>query len=51
MAVSVHLLNFYQALFEWSCNAVNAMASALNMFYIWRGFILLNKKVVPSNLG
>ncbi|KAF8232839.1 hypothetical protein L208DRAFT_1423035 [Tricholoma matsutake] len=46
-AVSVHLLDFYQALFKWSCDAVNAMASALNTFYIQRGFILLNKK----NLG
>lgn len=45
MAVSIHLLDFYQALFERSCDAVNAMASALNSFYNRRGFILLNQNV------
>ena len=48
MAVSVHLLDFYHALFERSCDAVNAMASVLNTFYMRRGFILLNKKVCSS---
>ena len=48
MAVSVHFLDFYHALFERSCDAVNAMASALNTFYVRRGFILLNKKVCNS---
>lgn len=45
MAVSIHLLDFYHALFERSCDAVNAMASALNTFYTRRGFILFNNKV------
>ncbi|KIK13147.1 hypothetical protein PISMIDRAFT_85279, partial [Pisolithus microcarpus 441] len=38
MAVSVELLAFYQSLFERSCDAVNALASALNSHYIHRGF-------------
>ncbi|KAG6914320.1 hypothetical protein DXG01_001098 [Tephrocybe rancida] len=33
MAISIHLLDFYRALFERSCDAVNAMAGALNTFY------------------
>lgn len=45
VAISIHLLDFYHALFEKSCDAVNAMASALNTFYTRRGFILLNSKV------
>ncbi|KAF8219110.1 hypothetical protein L208DRAFT_1383114 [Tricholoma matsutake] len=45
--VSVHLLNFYQALFERSCDAVNMMATALNTFYTCWGFILLNNKRQP----
>ncbi|KNZ77098.1 hypothetical protein J132_06976, partial [Termitomyces sp. J132] len=44
MAISIHLLDFYCALFEKSCNAVNAMASALNLFYARRGFVVLNKQ-------
>ncbi|KAI6025272.1 hypothetical protein BKA83DRAFT_4492027 [Pisolithus microcarpus] len=38
MAVSVELLSFYRSLFERSCDAVNALASALNSHYIHRGF-------------
>ncbi|KAI6000025.1 hypothetical protein EDD15DRAFT_2362591 [Pisolithus albus] len=34
MAVSVELLGFYRALFERSCDAVNALASALHTQYI-----------------
>jgi len=45
MAVSISLLDFYNALFERSCDAVNAMASALHSHYTRRGFILLNTKV------
>jgi CxC1 like cysteine cluster associated with KDZ transposases len=45
MAVSIDLLNFYHALFERSCEAINALAAALNTFYNRRGFILLNRKV------
>ncbi|KAG6852745.1 hypothetical protein C0991_009388 [Blastosporella zonata] len=44
MAVSVHLLDFYSALFERSCDAVNALAGALNTFYKRRGFVLVDKK-------
>ncbi|KAG6827850.1 hypothetical protein H0H92_010266 [Tricholoma furcatifolium] len=35
MAVALHVLDFYRALFEKSCDAVHAMASALNAFYGW----------------
>lgn len=45
MAISVHLLDFYRALFERSCDAVNAMARALNTFYARRGYIITDKKV------
>ncbi|KAI5989499.1 hypothetical protein EDD15DRAFT_2108034, partial [Pisolithus albus] len=38
VAVSVELLSFYRSLFERSCDAVNALASALNSHYIRRGF-------------
>jgi hypothetical protein len=45
MAISTDLLDFFRALFERSCDAVNAMASALNTFYNRRGFRFLNKEV------
>jgi len=45
MAVSIDFLDFYAALFERSCDAVNAMAAALNTFYKRRGYNLLNRKV------
>ncbi|KAG1863946.1 hypothetical protein C8R48DRAFT_833650 [Suillus tomentosus] len=38
MAVSVDLLSFYRALFECSCDAINALASALKNHYSWRGY-------------
>ncbi|KAG1904169.1 uncharacterized protein F5891DRAFT_1184351 [Suillus fuscotomentosus] len=38
MAVSVDLLSFYRALFECSCDAINALASALKNHYSRRGF-------------
>ncbi|KAF9037521.1 hypothetical protein BJ165DRAFT_1314737, partial [Panaeolus papilionaceus] len=44
MAVSIDLLHFYAALFERSCDAVNALAHALSSFYQRRGFYLLNNK-------
>ncbi|RDB19001.1 hypothetical protein Hypma_014420 [Hypsizygus marmoreus] len=44
MAISVAVLDFYQALFERSCDAVNAMAAVLNNFYTRRGYIMLNRK-------
>jgi hypothetical protein len=45
MAISLDLLEFYNALFERSCDAVNAMSSALHSFYERRGFHVLNKNV------
>ena len=45
MAISINLLNLYHALFERSCDAVNALAAALNTYYTRRGFVLLNSKV------
>lgn len=45
MAISIDLLDFYAALFERSCDAVNAMAAALNTFYTKRGFHFVNNKV------
>ena len=50
MAVLVNLLAFYRALFEQSCDAVNALASALHMHYIWHGFRMVNKDVCPCLL-
>ncbi|KIK94716.1 hypothetical protein PAXRUDRAFT_142280, partial [Paxillus rubicundulus Ve08.2h10] len=38
MGISVELLSFYWALFKCSCNAINALASALNSHYTCRGF-------------
>lgn len=38
MAVSVDLLSFYRTLFERSCDAINALASALKTHYSRRGF-------------
>ncbi|KAG1864624.1 hypothetical protein C8R48DRAFT_601821 [Suillus tomentosus] len=38
MAISVDLLSFYRALFERSCDAINALASALKTHYSRRGF-------------
>ncbi|KAG5335779.1 hypothetical protein C0989_000367, partial [Termitomyces sp. Mn162] len=46
-AISVHLLDFYHALFERLCDAVNAMAHALNTFYVQRGFIVTDNKGIP----
>ncbi|KAG1837541.1 hypothetical protein F4604DRAFT_1692187 [Suillus subluteus] len=44
MAVSTELLAFYCMLFERSCDAVNALASALHSHYIRRGFCMTNAK-------
>jgi hypothetical protein len=44
-AVSIELLKLYHALFERSCDAVNALAAALHTFYTRRGLHLLNNKV------
>ncbi|KAI5986588.1 hypothetical protein EDD15DRAFT_2123933, partial [Pisolithus albus] len=42
VAVSVELLSFY---LERSCDAVNALASALNSHYIHRGFCVSGRDV------
>ncbi|KIM68025.1 hypothetical protein SCLCIDRAFT_106196 [Scleroderma citrinum Foug A] len=34
MAVSIDLLAFYRSLFERSCDAINALASALHTHYV-----------------
>ncbi|KAG2125361.1 uncharacterized protein EDB93DRAFT_1244054 [Suillus bovinus] len=44
LAVSTDLLAFYRALFERSCDAVNALASALHTHYVRRGFHMTNGK-------
>ncbi|KAG1885843.1 uncharacterized protein F5891DRAFT_988238 [Suillus fuscotomentosus] len=48
MAVSVELLSFYRALFERSCDAINALASALKTHYSRRGFIMADARVSNS---
>jgi hypothetical protein len=45
IGVCLHLLDFYRALFERSCEAINALAAALNTHYRRRGFRLLNHVV------
>ncbi|KAG1903602.1 uncharacterized protein F5891DRAFT_914249, partial [Suillus fuscotomentosus] len=45
MAVSIKLLSFYRALFERSCDAINALASALKMHYCHRGFVMTDTRV------
>ena len=45
MAVSIDLLAFYRSLFEWSCDAINALASALHSYYVRQGFRMVNKHV------
>ncbi|KAJ7580115.1 hypothetical protein C8J56DRAFT_795492 [Mycena floridula] len=42
IAVSIALLDLYRALFERSCDAITAMAAALNTMYGRKGFRLLN---------
>ncbi|KAG1902468.1 uncharacterized protein F5891DRAFT_921561, partial [Suillus fuscotomentosus] len=38
MEISVDLLSFYRALFECSCDAINALASTLKTHYSCQGF-------------
>ncbi|KAG2082067.1 uncharacterized protein F5147DRAFT_536030, partial [Suillus discolor] len=45
MAVSIELLSFYCALFECSCDAINALASALKTHYSRRGYQMTDAKV------
>ncbi|KIL60922.1 hypothetical protein M378DRAFT_1061934 [Amanita muscaria Koide BX008] len=44
MAISITLLELYHALFERSCDAVNALSSALVTFYRRRGYQILSAK-------
>ncbi|KAF7977559.1 hypothetical protein HWV62_3356 [Athelia sp. TMB] len=44
IAVSLELLGLYRALFERSCDAVNALAQALHTHYTRRGFHIVNNK-------
>ncbi|KAG1769968.1 hypothetical protein EV702DRAFT_1181682 [Suillus placidus] len=43
MAISVELLAFYRSLFQHSCDAVNALASALHTHYVRRGYRITKK--------
>lgn len=45
LALSIELLDLYRALFERSCDAVNALASALHTHYARRGFHYRNSAV------
>lgn len=42
---SLEFLAFYRALFERSCDAINALALALNARYVRRGYRMTNHKV------
>ncbi|KIN93816.1 hypothetical protein M404DRAFT_35711, partial [Pisolithus tinctorius Marx 270] len=44
IAISIELLGFYHALFERSCDSINALASALNTHYECRGFRLTTRE-------
>ncbi|KAF9006923.1 hypothetical protein BDQ17DRAFT_1218874, partial [Cyathus striatus] len=45
MAILIRLLDFYQALFEKSCEAVNALSATLSNFYRKHGFIVTDHEV------
>jgi hypothetical protein len=45
IAISMDLIEFYHALFEQSCDIVNAMANALHSFYTFQGFPVVDKDV------
>jgi len=49
LALSIELLDLYRALFERSCDAVNALASALHSHYSRRGFHYRNSTVGDSS--
>ncbi|KAF7976360.1 hypothetical protein HWV62_6913 [Athelia sp. TMB] len=44
IAVALELLGFYRALFERSCDAVNALAESLHSHYARRGFHVVDRK-------
>jgi hypothetical protein len=48
MAISMDLLEFYHALFQRSCDAVNAMAGALHSFYTFRGYTMVDPEVCAT---
>jgi hypothetical protein len=43
--VSIDMLEIYRTLFECSCDAITALASALHTIYERRGFRVLGQKV------
>ncbi|KAF7975585.1 hypothetical protein HWV62_9141 [Athelia sp. TMB] len=45
VAVALELLGLYRALFERSCDAVNALADSLHSHYTRRGFHVVDKKL------
>ncbi|KAJ7816700.1 hypothetical protein B0H14DRAFT_2370757 [Mycena olivaceomarginata] len=45
--VSIDLLEVYRALFERSCDAINALSSALHTIYDRRGFQIMSSEVCP----
>ena len=49
LALSIELLDLYRALFERSCDAMNAPASALHTHYARQGFHYHNSKVGDSS--
>jgi len=49
LTLSIELLDLYRALFECSCDAVNALASTLHSHYVHRGFHYHNSKVGDSS--
>ncbi|KAJ7818984.1 hypothetical protein B0H14DRAFT_2600955 [Mycena olivaceomarginata] len=49
--VSIDMLEIYRALFECSCDAITALASALHTIYEHRGFWVLGQKIPPQNIG
>lgn len=50
MAISIDLLAFYHSLFEWSCDAINALTSALHSHYVRWGFCMVNKQVCFASI-
>jgi CxC1 like cysteine cluster associated with KDZ transposases len=51
MAISMSLLDLYQALFERSCDAVTAFTDAIHTYYKRRGYVHRNAKVRLLGFG
>ena len=47
--VSIDMLEIYYALFERSCDAINALSAALHTIYDRRGFHVVSPKVFGSD--